>query len=129
MHADTLYHRMLAQERATAAAEAAGDPTPSFPPILSPSPPSPFQNPQPQPADKSDPLSPSARMALTKRLKDLPSAEREVEERAVSMEAKAGERVGRELGNLWEERGKKRKERREKGEATVGDTISGWFGW
>ena len=34
MHADTLYHRMLAQEAATADAKAAGLPEPQFPPML-----------------------------------------------------------------------------------------------
>ncbi|KAL2050698.1 hypothetical protein ABVK25_009085 [Lepraria finkii] len=35
MHADTLYHRMLAQEKATDEAKAAGQPAPTFAPILS----------------------------------------------------------------------------------------------
>ena len=34
MHADTLYHRMLAQEAAVADAKAAGLPEPQFPPML-----------------------------------------------------------------------------------------------
>ena len=34
MHADTLYHRMLAQEAAAAEAKAAGLPEPQFPPML-----------------------------------------------------------------------------------------------
>ena len=34
MHADTLYHRMLAQEAAAADAKAAGLPEPQFPPML-----------------------------------------------------------------------------------------------
>lgn len=34
MHADTLYHRMLAQEKAIESAKAAGQPIPTFPPIL-----------------------------------------------------------------------------------------------
>lgn len=36
MHADTLYHRMLAQEQAIETAKATGQPIPTFPPILAP---------------------------------------------------------------------------------------------
>ena len=36
MHADTLYHRMLDQEKAIKAAKEAGEPIPTFPPILGP---------------------------------------------------------------------------------------------
>ncbi len=36
MHADTLYHRMLAQEKAIETAKAAGQPIPTFPAILPP---------------------------------------------------------------------------------------------
>ena len=37
MHADTLYHRMLEQEAAVNKAKEAGEPIPTFPPILAPS--------------------------------------------------------------------------------------------
>ena len=36
MHADTLFHRLLDQERAIEAAKTAGEPAPTFPPILAP---------------------------------------------------------------------------------------------
>lgn len=122
MHADTLYHRMLTQERAVRDAESAGLPPPQFPPILSPSPPASVST------ALTDPLSPAARKSLEDRLKDMPKEEAEVEEKAVAMEAKQDENVGREIGGLWEGRERERRERREKGEGTFGDWVSGLFG-
>ena len=127
MHADTLYHRMLTQERAIEAAKAAGDPVPTFPPIFSSSPPSSSIAPPSTP--DIDPLSPAARASLAKRLEKLPPEERELEERSVAMEARAGAETGQQVGTIWAESARKRRERRSKGEATMGDVISGWFGW
>lgn len=121
MHADTLYHRMLSQERAIQDAESAGLPPPQFPPILS-SPSAPAST------AVSDLLSSAARKSLEERLKDMPREEAEVEERAAVMEAKQDENVGREIGGLWEGRARERRERRDRGETTVGDWVSGLFG-
>lgn len=76
----------------------------------------------------TDPLSPAARKSLEDRLKDMPKEEAEVEERAVAMEAKQDENVGREIGGLWEGRASERRERKERGERTFGDWVSGLFG-
>lgn len=124
MHADTLYHRMLSQERAIQDAESAGLPPPQFPPILSSSPSSSAS----VSTVTSDSLSSAARKSLEERLKDMPREEAEVEERATAMEAKQDENVGREIGGLWEGRARERRERRERGETTVGDWVSGLFG-
>lgn len=127
MHADTLYHRMLSQERAIQDAESAGLPPPQFPPILSSSS-SPSSPSASASTAASDLLSSAARKSLEERLKDMPREEAEVEERAAAMEAKQDENVGREIGDLWEGRARERKERRERGETTVGDWVSGLFG-
>lgn len=80
--------------------------------------------------DERDPLSPDARAALMERIKKLPTAEqREVEERAAVMEARAGMQTSIELARLHDTQIKERKERREKGQASLGDTINGWFGF
>ena len=148
MHADTLYQRMLMQERAIEAAKAANEPVPTFPPLLSsssaqppsashsPSDPLPLlSKPSPMPGpptrkEDSDPLSPSARAALMERVKKLPTAEeREVEERAVTMEARTGMSTAAELARLHEAQIKERKERREMGEGSVADSINALFGW
>lgn len=140
MHADTLYHRMLAQEKAIEDAKAAGKPSPQFPPILSSrssasAGPAVSKQSTVMAKDKSDlpPLSsetatlltPEAAKALRERLKDMTPIEREVEERGVIMEAEAASATGHHLHEI-----KAAKERRrEEGNATAGDTISGWFGW
>lgn len=143
MHADTLYHRMLAQERATEEAKAAGKPIPEFPPIVASLPPaspspssqasassdkvasSPPQQPDPTPAQ----LKPKVQAQLAQRLKGLSPAERELEEKAIAMEIAAGQILGRQIDQLYEEQGKEKKERKARGEETVGDKVSGWFGW
>ena len=147
MHADTLYHRMLAQEAAIEEAKTSGLPTPTFAPILSPEKPQSTSQQLPQPttptssssaasvAETGDAelelsattkalLRPESQGNLLKRLKELPPSEREVEERSVQMEARASREIGERVREVEEGR----KKRREEGKASVGDTISGWFG-
>ena len=146
MHADTLYHRMLAQEAAAEEAKAAGLPEPQFAPILSSVSKSITANnnttatatttaPPPQPTSKDDLpsltpetqtlLTPASQAALRERLKGMTPMERELEERGVIMEAKAASETGKQVTDIIGQR----KKRREEGKATAGDTISGWFGW
>ena len=158
MHADTLYHRMLTQEAAIEEAKASGLPTPSFGPILSPEKPSStsqlqqtlnIQQPHvtssaaaAAPAPIAEPLDaesgqyslsattkallrPESQEKLLKKLKEMPPSEREVEERSVQMEAQASREISERVKQV--EEGRKR--RREEGTASIGDTISGWFGW
>ena len=152
MHADTLYHRMLAQEAATQEAKASGLPAPSFAPILSAEKPISTSQPQRQPTAVSstaatalpiaEPLDaesgefslspttkallrPESQEKLLKKLNEMPPSEREVEERSVQMEAQASREISERVRQV--EEGRKR--RREEGTASTGDTISGWFGW
>ena len=154
MHADALYQRLLTQERAIDAAKAAGEAVPTFPSILSTlsaqtpshppvssspssetfsqlSDPTPLPKSEPQTIkDQSDPLSPTARAVLMERLKKLPTAEeRELEERAITMEARMSLRTGSEITRLSTAQKAHRKERREKGVGSITDKIIGWFGW
>ena len=143
MHADTLYHRMLDQERAIEEAKAADKPIPEFPPIVTslPSTPlvpstqastpsdtaatSPPQQVDPTPAQ----FSPKVQAQLAERLKGLSPAERELEEKAIAMEIAAGQILGRQIDQLYEEQGKAKRERRARGQDTFADKVSGWFGW
>lgn len=142
MHADTLYHRMLAQEAAAQEAKAAGLPEPQFAPILpsvsrstTPTPATIGITPAPAPPSKDDLpsltpetqdlLNPASQAALRERLKTMTPTERELEERAVIMEAKEACETGKHVTDIMG----LRKKRRDEGNATVGDTISGWFGW
>ncbi|KAI9816011.1 MAG: hypothetical protein M1827_002003 [Pycnora praestabilis] len=138
MHADTLYHRMLDQEKAIQTAKAAGQPLPTFPTII----PTPASSLSSSLSPKSttataadgaritaDQLTPEVQAMLKKRLSGLGPEEREVEEKAIVAEIAAGERLGRQIGNIYEEQEKIKRERRETGRETVADRIGGWFGW
>ncbi|KAL8725699.1 MAG: hypothetical protein Q9181_006310 [Wetmoreana brouardii] len=76
-------------------------------------------------------LRPQLRPSLEKEWdkKGLNEEERMLEARALAMEAEAGIETADEVGRMIKEERAKRKERREKGEAGWGDTVSGWFGW
>ena len=155
MHADTLYHRMLAQEAAIAEAKAAGLPEPTFAPLLpslskstaaAAAAPLPSTNdntttaaaPSPTASESSSKdelptlmpetqelLKPAAQAALRERLKGMTPAERELEEKSMMMNAQAASETGKLVTDIVGQRHK----RREEGKATVGDTVSGWFGW
>ena len=152
MHADTLYHRMLAQEAAIAEAKAAGLPEPQFAPLLpsvskpTAATPVPATNdntvtpkvpsPPTAPASSKDDLpplmpetqqllKPAAQAALRERMKGMTPAERELEEKGMIMNAQAATETGKLVTDIIGQRQK----RREEGTATMGDTVSGWFGW
>ncbi|KAI4166819.1 MAG: hypothetical protein LQ343_007720 [Gyalolechia ehrenbergii] len=157
MHADTLYHRMLAQEAAVAEAKASDAPIPSFAPLI----PAPASSSSP---DKSTPtistgqpvsasaaatlesarpmsyeeskavylkrLKPHVRQALEEQWekKKLSSEEKMLEARAYAMEAEAGVGVANQVGQMMQDVQKGREQRRKEGTATLGDTVSGWLG-
>lgn len=152
MHADTLYHRMMAQEAAIAEAKAAGLPEPQFAPML----PSVSTSTTAAPASMHDPtatttaitpappasgsskddlpilmpetqamLKPAAQAALRERMKDMTPTERELEEKGVLMSGKSTTETAQLMMDIHEQR----KKRREEGKGTFGDHISGWFGW
>ena len=147
MHADTLYHRMLAQEEAIEEARATGNPIPQFPYIQSSG-----QRPRP-PKEPSSPaeakggtdstyddlpqllpstmkiIKPEAAQELRKRIKDMDPVSRELEERSVVAELEAARKTAQSYGKIMENMTEARKKRRAEGNATVGDTISGWLGW
>ncbi|KAL6716597.1 hypothetical protein ACLMJK_006164 [Lecanora helva] len=151
MHADTLYHRMLAQEKAAEEAKAAGQPVPQFEPILTPEagtnvptipsnvnvpPHTPGNNTTMSSETQSEglpTLSPvtqsllnqEAQLKLQEYMKKLTPIERELHERSVQAEARNAQEIAARVKLVDEGR----KKRREEGKATTGDTISGWFGW
>ena len=54
---------------------------------------------------------------------------KELEEQAMYSEANADIGTLRRVEELTKARDDARRLRREKGEGTIGDTVSGWFGW
>ncbi|KAL8671242.1 MAG: hypothetical protein Q9168_004256 [Polycauliona sp. 1 TL-2023] len=152
MHADTLYHRMLAQERAVEEAKRSSLPIPEFPPLVTETPSAPTTTGQ-QPISASasailasaQPMSyedsrdmylkrilpPEARAAQEKEWerKGLSAEEKMLEARAMAMEAEAGLGVADQVGKIMQETKKGKEERRRQGTAGLGDTISGWLGW
>jgi hypothetical protein len=135
MHADTLYHRMLDQEKAIEAAKAENKPIPKFPPLLSqtkksapsrgPSTASTVEDNKTQASD----LPASVQAGLKKRLEGLNDEEREVEERAIKAEIQAGEQVATQLGSIYEKQAEERRIRKEQGRETIGDKVSSIFGF
>lgn len=157
MHADTLYHRMLAQEAALESAKAAGQPEPSFPPFLAPETASnPRSTSQIQPAttNPSTSKSPTAASTSSKaspKDESLPTlsattqsflnaaSQQKLRERLKDLSPYEREleersvqmeaRTAADLGQRMNEVGEGRKKRREEGNGTAADTVAGWFGW
>lgn len=132
MHADTLFHRMLAQESAVEAAKAAGEAIPSFPPLLSSRAAStsktavaPLEEGTVKPAD----LKESVQQKFAQRLKGLSGEERELEERAIKAEIKAGEEAVRSLSGIYAKQAEERAQRKEQGKETLGDKLTSFFRW
>jgi len=126
MHADTLYHRMLDQEKATEAAKAEGRPIPTFPPLLSSKSKDsvhPIDDGKLQPSD----LKPKVQEGFKKRLERLTAEEREIEERAIKAEIQAGVQVAEQLGSIYQKQAEERKLRKEEGKETIGDKITSIF--
>ncbi|KHJ30370.1 putative autophagy protein [Erysiphe necator] len=136
MYADTLYHRMLEEEKLIEAANAKGEPKPKFPPLLSHTPSfsldsgdqKALQDVEKETCLPSD-LKSSVRKQLKTRLEELTDIEREVEEQAIKAEIRAGESLGRNLADIYEKQKEERKARKEKGKETIGDKVISIFGF
>jgi hypothetical protein len=126
MHADSLYHRMLEQEKAIESAKAEGRPVPTFPPLLSTKSKHPLPPIDDSGLNASD-LKPKVQKGLKKRLEGLSEEEREVEERAIKAEIQAGVQVAQQLGSIYEKQAEERRIRKEQGKETIGDKITSIF--
>jgi hypothetical protein len=129
MHADTLYYRMLDQEKQVEAAKADGKPVPTFPPLLSSrnangAPPAVAKATFDDNRHEASDLPPKVQAGLKKRLEGLTDDQREVEERAIKAEIQAGEQVAGNLGKLWGIQDEERRKRKEEGKETIGDRIT-----
>ncbi|KAL8801329.1 MAG: hypothetical protein Q9182_004535 [Xanthomendoza sp. 2 TL-2023] len=154
MHADTLYHRMLDQERQVEEAKKSDLPIPAFPPLVTDATPSPTRTTtstgQPISASASallasaQPMSyeESTEMYLKRVLpadaraqqlkewekKGMSAEEKMLHARAMAMEGEAGVGIATQVVEILQETKKGMEERRANGTAGIGDTISGWLG-
>ena len=132
MHADSLYHRMLDQEKATEEAKAEGRPIPTFPSLLSqkatrtPINTTPNATSETNHVQASD-LAPKIQEAFKKRLEGLSDDERILEERAIKAEIQAGEQVAGHLTTIFERQEAERKKRKDDGKETIGDKVASIF--
>ncbi|TVY80477.1 hypothetical protein LSUE1_G006052 [Lachnellula suecica] len=131
MHADSLYHRMLDQEKAIEEAKAEGRPAPAFPPLLS-SRPKIGERANEHTPERKNPIEISdlrnkVQDPLNKKLDALEGEQRELEERAIKAEIEAGTQVADRLGVLNREQEEERRKRREQGKETLGDKLYSMF--
>ncbi|KAG0645581.1 hypothetical protein D0Z07_8647 [Hyphodiscus hymeniophilus] len=127
MHADSLYHQMLEQEKAIEEAKAEGRPIPAFPPLLSARVSKATANAIPE----AEPnhvqvydMPPKVQEAFKKRLEGLSDDQRILEERAIKAEIQAGEQVAGHLSTIYDKQEAERKRRKEEGKETIADKAS-----
>jgi len=125
MHADTLYQRMLNQEKEIALAKTEGREAPKFPPLLSDK----FKF-IPRKEDgglEVTDLKPHIQAGFKKRLEGLTPEEREVEENTIRSEIRVGEELAKNLGSLFGKQERERQERKVAGTPTFGDRFVSVF--
>ncbi|TVY58933.1 hypothetical protein LCER1_G000777 [Lachnellula cervina] len=131
MHADTLYHRMLAQEKAIEEAKTEGRQIPAFPPLLSSrpklgQPANEYTPARKNPIEISD-LRSKVQQPLNKKLDSLEGEQRELEERAIKAEIEAGTQVAERLDVIHQQQDEARQKRKEQGKETLGDKVFSIF--
>lgn len=119
LHADALYHRMLDQEAAVEKAKAEGTPIPQFAPVF----------PRATAAEQADgtPLDAETQKLWKEKLDKLPEEDRAAEAEAIRAELRAKAEMASKVKDLWQEQAEQRKARREQGQETIGDKITGFF--
>jgi len=146
MHADTLYHRMLEQERAVEEAKKEGRVEPKFTPLLAGSVAAPAPKHAPSAAtpaaaaaaaaqqaatEEADPISklaPAIQSQIKEKLEGLSGLERELQEKALMAEVAAGQEVKASLKDIYKDADEERRRRREEGRETIVDRFSTIFG-
>ncbi|KAI2471393.1 hypothetical protein F4781DRAFT_122725 [Annulohypoxylon bovei var. microspora] len=120
LHADALYHRLLSQEAEIAAAKQEGRPIPQFPPLIQ-------RINQLQQTQQQEEMAKEQQEALIERLKKVPERDRVAEEAAIRAEWHAKSEVASRVEDLWRKQDMERQQRKEKGEETMWDKLSGTF--
>ncbi|EMC94398.1 hypothetical protein BAUCODRAFT_547292 [Baudoinia panamericana UAMH 10762] len=142
MHADKLYHEMLAREEAAEEAKKAGVEVPALPPLLSPEnltealgPDSAWARNRQRALElgvegvKLEDYTPETRQQLMKKLQKMTPMERELELQLMAGETRSKIEIADRLREHWAEEQKKRLARKERGRETPGDFIKRLSGW
>nr|XP_023908605.1 uncharacterized protein LOC112020278 [Quercus suber]POF15550.1 hypothetical protein CFP56_48744 [Quercus suber] len=141
MHADKLYHEMLAREKAVQEADVAGLPAPKQEPLLNPSSlmqalgeDSAYARARQKAADlgvkfQLSEMPKEAQEKIQGKLRGKSEFGKEVEMQLMAAEARAKLDYAQQLNDYWEEERQHRAERRESGKETFGDQIKRWSGW
>lgn len=117
MHADKLYHQMLAQERAVEEAQKEGKPTPTFEPIIP-------KHVVEASKDITVQMSEQARKREQEKLDQASELERDADQAALGAEMRSRAEMVGKINALWKEQEAERKARLEKGEATLWDKAA-----
>lgn len=118
---------MLSQEAEVAAAKQEGRPIPKFPPLIPRMPTQQLQQ-QQQQAQQQEEMTQEQRDILKTRLEKVAEEDRAAEEQAVRAEWRAKAEVASRVQDLWKKQEEERQARKEKGEETLWDKVSGTFG-
>ncbi|KAM0288091.1 hypothetical protein ACHAQH_000159 [Verticillium albo-atrum] len=114
MHADTLYVRIIEQEKSIKAAEEQGLPAPEFRNIF------------PKPENAIEP-GVEVRKSWDEKLDKLPAAERATEEAALRADFQAKAVVAKDVQKLWDEQAAARKARESEGQTSIVEKVAGLF--
>lgn len=144
MHADKLYQQLMERERAIEQAMEEGREPPKFESVLSgknvakamEGPPGTSKLSAGANKKESEDdshiwarIKPSAREEYERRLAELPAEEQDIERKAILGELRAQNGVAQKLEGAFIEERIARMKRRERGQATIGDTIKRLWGW
>ncbi|EGY17353.1 hypothetical protein HYQ45_009261 [Verticillium longisporum] len=114
MHADSLYVRMIDQEKAIKGAEERGLPAPEFKNIF------------PKPENAIEPGA-ELRKSWDEQLDKLPAAERATEEAALRADFQAKAAVAKDVQKLWDEQAAARKAREAGGQTSIAEKVTDIF--
>jgi hypothetical protein len=141
MHADKLFHEMLAREKAIEEAKKAGGEAPVFAPLMQQDQVvealgdnSAYARARRRAKDEMLPTnlsaySPEKQDEIRERLKGLSQQQREVELQLIAAESRAQLEYADMVRDTLEVERQNRADRRERGRESVGDTIKRWWGW
>ncbi|KUI70509.1 hypothetical protein VM1G_06023 [Cytospora mali] len=118
LHADKLYHQMLDQEAAIEKAKAEGLPEPKFESVI----------PKKVAEDQVANLSEEAKKRYQEALEKVDESERAAEEAAIQAELKSKAEMVGKVKELWKVQEAERQARKARGEETLKDKVSTFFG-